>query len=165
MLIIQSEDMRDIETLRTVCGAVSACCARNCTCILAGRIKMCCSQQSCQIIIRYLLLFIEEFYVLEQYTEIMQARYPDMIEVQFGEDDSFSDIYLPRMLIQPIVENAVNYGIRDIDWEGHIDLKVYKENGYQRAVREYSGRHIYKRTLDICKMAGDSGTVFHAGAA
>ena len=29
------------------------------------------------------------------------------------------------MVLQPIVENAVNYGIRDIDWEGRIDLKVY----------------------------------------
>ena len=54
---------------------------------------------------------LEEFYVLEQYTEIMQARYPDMIEVQFDEDDSFSDIYLPRMLIQPIVENAIMHGL------------------------------------------------------
>ena len=34
------------------------------------------------------------------------------------------------MILQPIVENAVNYGISCIDWEGHIDLKVYKENGY-----------------------------------
>ena len=54
---------------------------------------------------------LEELYVLEQYTEIMQARYPDMINVSFGEDDSFSDILVPRMLIQPVVENAIMHGL------------------------------------------------------
>ena len=31
------------------------------------------------------------------------------------------------MLLQPIVENSVNYGIRNIDWEGRIVLSVYRE--------------------------------------
>ena len=31
------------------------------------------------------------------------------------------------MILQPIVENAVNYGIRNIDWEGLITLSLYSE--------------------------------------
>ena len=33
---------------------------------------------------------------------------------------------LPGMVLQPIVENAVNYGIRDLEREGHIVLSVYR---------------------------------------
>ena len=31
------------------------------------------------------------------------------------------------MILQPVVENSVNYGIRNIDWEGHIKLSLYRE--------------------------------------
>ena len=41
-------------------------------------------------------------------------------------DENLNSIRVPSMILQPIVENAVNYGIRNIEWEGHIDLKTYK---------------------------------------
>ena len=71
---------------------------------------------------------LEEFYVLKQYTEIMQARYPDMINVSFGEDDSFSDILVPRMLIQPIVENAIMHGLSGEGGNLEIDARRDKED-------------------------------------
>jgi hypothetical protein len=69
---------------------------------------------------------LEELYVLKQYTEIMQARYPDMINVCFGEDDSFSDILIPRMLIQPIVENAIMHGLSAEG--GNLEIDARPEN-------------------------------------
>ncbi|MBR4725221.1 MAG: histidine kinase [Lachnospiraceae bacterium] len=54
---------------------------------------------------------LEEFYVLEQYLGIMKVRYPGTIEEDIDEDDSFADIYIPRMLLQPIVENAIVHGL------------------------------------------------------
>lgn len=37
---------------------------------------------------------------------------------------------MPGMILQPIVENSVNYGIRDIDWEGRIELSATREKEY-----------------------------------
>jgi len=34
------------------------------------------------------------------------------------------------MILQPIVENSVNYGIRNISWEGLIELSVYRNGKY-----------------------------------
>ena len=45
-------------------------------------------------------------------------------------DESILDVKIPSMILQPIVENAVNYGIRNIDWEGHIELNVYCKDGF-----------------------------------
>lgn len=54
---------------------------------------------------------LEEFFVLEQYVGIMQARFQGKIEADIDEEDSLADIFIPRMLIQPIVENAIIHGL------------------------------------------------------
>ena len=38
------------------------------------------------------------------------------------------EITLPGMILQPIIENSVNYGIRNIDWQGVITLNIYEKN-------------------------------------
>ncbi len=53
----------------------------------------------------------EEFYVLRQYVGIMQARYPDRIAFEMDEEDAPEDVFIPRMLIQPVVENAIVHGL------------------------------------------------------
>ena len=61
---------------------------------------------------------MEEFHVLEQYASIMQTRYPNRFEFEVEEDDSFIDIMIPRMLLQPIVENAIIHGF--VNNQGHV---------------------------------------------
>ncbi|MCR5249296.1 MAG: histidine kinase [Lachnospiraceae bacterium] len=54
---------------------------------------------------------LEEFYVLRQYVGIMQARYPGKIDAEIEEEDFFDEVYIPRMLLQPVVENAIQHGL------------------------------------------------------
>lgn len=72
-----------------------------------------CDEMSC--LMRYAnvpeeyISLMEEFYILEQYVEIMKVRYPNRFSYEAEIDDDFSDIAIPRMLLQPIVENAILY--------------------------------------------------------
>lgn len=72
----------------------------------------------------------EEVALVDRYVYILNVRFTGEIHYSKDIDEAVTHVRVPSMILQPIVENAVNYGIRDIDWEGHIDLKVYKENGY-----------------------------------
>ncbi len=65
---------------------------------------------------------MEEFFVLEQYVGIMQARYQGRIEADFEMDDAYADVYIPRMLIQPIIENAIVHGF--VGREGKITVSA-----------------------------------------
>ena len=44
------------------------------------------------------------------------------------------------MILQPIVENAVNHGIRDIEWEGKIHLTVTGDADYIRISVKDNGK-------------------------
>jgi len=69
----------------------------------------------------------EEITMVDKYIYILNVRFTGEIHYSKEVEDGVSDIRVPSMILQPIVENAVNYGIRNIDWEGHIDLKVYRK--------------------------------------
>ena len=71
----------------------------------------------------------EEIALVDRYVYILNVRFTGEIHYSKDVEEEVTEVRVPSMILQPIVENAVNYGIRDIDWEGHIDLKVYKENG------------------------------------
>ena len=54
---------------------------------------------------------------------------PDFLLKKHSQrDESLLNVKLPGMTLQPIVENSVNYGIRNIDWQGEIKLKVYRQD-------------------------------------
>lgn len=61
---------------------------------------------------------MDEFLVLEQYADIMLQRYPGRFTVEFEVDDRLMDVAIPRMLVQPLLENAVVHGVHSTG--GHI---------------------------------------------
>jgi sensor histidine kinase YesM len=69
----------------------------------------------------------EELSLVDNYIYILNVRFDGEIHYNKVTDDSLDNTRVPSMILQPIVENAVNYGIRNIEWEGHIDLKTYRE--------------------------------------
>ncbi len=71
----------------------------------------------------------EEIALVDKYVYLLNVRFTGEIHYSKDVEEEVTAVRVPSMILQPIVENAVNYGIRDIDWEGHIDLHVYKENG------------------------------------
>ena len=69
----------------------------------------------------------EEIELVDNYIYILNVRFSGEIHFEKEIDESLTGIQIPSMTLQPIVENSVNYGIRDIDWQGLIVLKVYSQ--------------------------------------
>lgn len=68
----------------------------------------------------------EEIEMVDTYIYILNVRFSGDIHFQKEIDERLLGIQVPSMILQPIVENSVNYGIRDIEWEGNIVLSVYQ---------------------------------------
>lgn len=69
----------------------------------------------------------QEIELVDNYVYILNVRFSGEIHFRKNVDESLTHVQVPSMILQPVVENCVNYGIRNIDWEGCIELSVYKE--------------------------------------
>ena len=70
----------------------------------------------------------DEIHLVDNYIYILNVRFSGEIHFEKEIDESLLATKIPGMILQPIVENSVNYGIRNIDWEGHIKLSVSKKD-------------------------------------
>lgn len=66
----------------------------------------------------------EELELIDHYIYILNVRFAGEIHYEKNVDESLVDLRMPGMILQPIVENSVNYGIRDITREKKIEIEV-----------------------------------------
>ena len=71
----------------------------------------------------------EEIKLVDNYIYILNVRFAGEIHFEKQVDERLLDLHMPSMILQPIVENAVNYGIRESEGEGMIRLSVYEAEG------------------------------------
>ncbi len=71
----------------------------------------------------------EELESVENYIYILNVRFAGEISFSTEIDQEALHFRMPSMILQPIVENAVNHGIRGMESGGWIKLKIYYEPG------------------------------------
>lgn len=68
----------------------------------------------------------EEIHLVDSYVYILNVRFSGEILFSKEIDESLLEVRVPSMILQPLVENSFNYGIRNIGREGRIELSVYR---------------------------------------
>jgi sensor histidine kinase YesM len=69
----------------------------------------------------------EEILLVEAYMAIQFFRYGDEIAVLFEIDDFAKVCLVPRMILQPLVENAILHGIKPLKGKGIITIKAWMD--------------------------------------
>ncbi|REB07143.1 sensor histidine kinase [Sporosarcina sp. BI001-red] len=93
---------------------------------------------------------------VERYLFIQKERYGDKLQYDIHLDDALRDIEIPKLIVQPIVENALYHGIRGLSTQGVIDIYATSEgedlfltvhdNGDGFNVEDINGREDKKTT-------------------
>jgi hypothetical protein len=68
--------------------------------------------------------FAEELRVIESYLAIQKVRFADRLEVRIQATDDALQCLVPSLLLQPIVENAIQHGIAPLESGGIIETDV-----------------------------------------
>ncbi len=70
----------------------------------------------------------EELSHAENYLTIQKMRYKDQFEYRFEIDDEVLNYRTQKLLLQPIIENAIYHGIRQMVDEGEIVIRAYAKD-------------------------------------
>ena len=68
-----------------------------------------------------------EFACAEAYAQIVQVRYEGRYEVELEPDPQLKDCYMPKMILQPLIENAVGHGLAKRFSGGKVRVTVRRE--------------------------------------
>jgi two-component system sensor histidine kinase YesM len=72
---------------------------------------------------------------LDRYCKLQQLRFQDRLAVSIRCDDAASGVRIPKLILQPVVENAVIHGIEPLDRPGRLEVeaRLVWENGTRAA--------------------------------
>ena len=68
-----------------------------------------------------------ELDALEKYVDIERTRFADRLVVRFDIQPDTLDTLVPSLLLQPLVENAIKYGVARKSGPGHIDISARRD--------------------------------------
>lgn len=96
----------------------------------------------------------EEVHLLDNYLSIEKLRFEDKLHYEITVDDALEDdTEIPSMLLQPLVENAVNHGIFHKKGSGTIkvEFRALEDDGFQVSVIDdgiglTAAKELFKKT-------------------
>jgi len=71
----------------------------------------------------------EEIEHLKDYILLQQVRFCDIFEIRLDIDESICDLPILKLILQPIVENAIYHGLSEVSLGGLITISGYGQNG------------------------------------
>lgn len=72
----------------------------------------------------------QELEHVRQYLFIQKERYGDKLEYHIDELDGIPELTLPKIVLQPLVENAIYHGIKESERPGKITITVSKRDTF-----------------------------------
>ena len=101
-----------------------------------------------------------EFEHIGNYLTIQKIRYRDILDFSISYDKTMKDKNMLKLLLQPLVENALYHGIKNKRGQGRLSVKGWQEDGFLCFTVEDDGIGITEERLsDIKRQIGDNPDV------
>ncbi len=70
-----------------------------------------------------------ELEFLDKYLQIEKTRFGDRLTMDFEVEPDTFDAFVPALILQPLVENAIKHGVAPHTAHGHIEIRAKNTNG------------------------------------
>ena len=91
----------------------------------------------------------EELNTIKDYIYIQKIRYGDLFDAEYDIDEDVLDVKVPKLILQPLVENSIYHGIRSSGNKGRIKIGIKKIKNSVHMVVEDNGMGISKEDLIV----------------
>lgn len=89
----------------------------------------------------------EEVEIVKNYLKLQNLRYRDVFESECTVDDEVKDVKVPKLILQPLVENALYHGVRLKGEKGIIKVHAYRHEEELRILVHDSGVGMSKQQI------------------
>lgn len=96
----------------------------------------------------------KELEILKKYVSIEKTRFSDDLEVEWEIGPNLEKAQIPSLLLQPLVENAIQHGFSRDHTQLKIDIQLSRSNGHMQISIKDNGKGLAPE---------EEGQVFHAG--
>lgn len=76
-----------------------------------------------------IIMIEEELDIIRKYLVILELRYEKTFHLALDIEPGTENLLIPRMLLQPVVENAIFHGIVPKNTDGQISIKIHFNDG------------------------------------
>lgn len=90
----------------------------------------------------------EEISQVETYLHIINVRFSGEIHYVKMISGSIDGILMPGVILQPIVENAINHGLRDVKWNKRIELSTRESVDHIRITVTDNGKGMTQQEIE-----------------
>ena len=98
----------------------------------------------------------EEIEAVDNYIYILNVRFAGDIHYRKEIDEDIENIRIPSMILQPMVENAVQHGIHDCMETGWIRMSIHRNHDMTEVIVQDNGVGMTREMIDKV-MAGNAG--------
>ncbi len=95
---------------------------------------------------------------LNAYLEIIRARFAERLTIAFRMEEGVGEALLPPFSIQPLVENSITHGLRNVAHGGEVEIVIAREGGWIRIAVRDNGCGFPKTMLGQVGQVPFSGT-------
>ena len=113
----------NFEVIRGMAGTGNAAAIREMASCMAAIYRYCCKGES-------LVALQQELECLERYTRILSLRYGEQYQIAVSVQQEALMCFVPRMILQPLVENAVSHGfVKESRRQGRVEVSAMVREG------------------------------------
>jgi two-component system sensor histidine kinase YesM len=91
---------------------------------------------------------VRELAVLQEYFKIVRVRYQNRFSLHVHISPEDETLLIPKLILQPMVENSIRHGLRPKEGEGLVDLSVRRHPAYLEIRVMDNGVGIAQEKLD-----------------
>ncbi len=81
----------------------------------------------------------QELLHVRAYLQIEEARFVDKLTITYDVDEFMLNEMIPPLTLQPIVENAVKHGIKDMEKDSHVKISIRHHDTFIEIAVEDNG--------------------------
>lgn len=94
-----------------------------------------------------MVLLKEELAALRAYLTIQETRFKEQMNFEIKTTGDISEIKIPPMIIQPLVENSIIHGLSDTDLNGYVLIDIIRKAEKVEIIVKDNGKGINQERL------------------